>query len=101
MKIHAKTTLVVRRERDALRRYVHIGTGNYHATTARMYEDVGLFTADPDVAADVAGPGLRARSPLPRRPRRRRRRRRPLQLRDGLRPPPQVPEAARRAVHAA
>jgi len=54
MKIHAKTTLVVRREGDELRRYVHIGTGNYHATTARMYEDVGLFTADPDIVADVA-----------------------------------------------
>ena len=54
MKIHAKTTLVVRREGDELRRYVHIGTGNYHATTARTYEDVGVFTSDPEIAADIA-----------------------------------------------
>jgi polyphosphate kinase len=54
LKIHAKMTLVVRREEGGLRRYVHIGTGNYNAATARLYEDVGIFTADPDVAADVA-----------------------------------------------
>ena len=54
MKIHAKTTLVIRKEGDGLQRYVHIGTGNYHATTARLYEDLGLFTADPDITADVA-----------------------------------------------
>jgi polyphosphate kinase len=54
MKIHAKMTLVLRREGDELRRYAHIGTGNYHATTARIYEDVGLFTADPEITADIA-----------------------------------------------
>jgi polyphosphate kinase len=54
LKIHAKTTLVIRREGDSLQRYAHIGTGNYHATTARMYEDVGLLTADPDITADIA-----------------------------------------------
>ena len=54
LKIHAKMTLVVRREEDGLRRYVHIGTGNYNAATARLYEDVGLFTADEKIAGDVA-----------------------------------------------
>jgi polyphosphate kinase len=54
MKIHAKTTLVVRREAGMLRRYVHLGTGNYNNVTARTYEDFGLFTADEEIAADVA-----------------------------------------------
>ena len=53
MKIHAKLCLVVRREPDGVRRYVHIGTGNYNPSTAKMYTDMGLFTANPDICADV------------------------------------------------
>src|SRR5262249_28476331 len=51
LKIHAKTTLVVRREGDDLVRYVHVGTGNYHSATAQTYEDFGLFTADQEIGA--------------------------------------------------
>ncbi len=54
LKIHAKMTLVIRREQGGLRRYVHVGTGNYNASTARIYEDIGLFTADEEFSADVA-----------------------------------------------
>ncbi len=54
LKIHAKGTLVVRREEDGLRRYAHIGTGNYNAVTARVYEDFSLFTADEEITADLA-----------------------------------------------
>jgi polyphosphate kinase len=53
-KVHAKLCLLVRRERDGLRRYAHIGSGNYHASNASTYEDLSLFTADDDITADVA-----------------------------------------------
>ncbi|MDX1390123.1 MAG: polyphosphate kinase 1, partial [Acidobacteriota bacterium] len=52
-KTHAKTALVVRRVNGAVRRYVHIGTGNYNAATARFYTDLGLMSADPDLGADL------------------------------------------------
>ncbi|MFC3551190.1 polyphosphate kinase 1 [Lysobacter cavernae] len=52
-KTHAKMLLIVRREGRKLRRYVHLGTGNYHSGTARVYTDFGLLTADPDIGADV------------------------------------------------
>ena len=54
LKTHAKALLVVRRELDGVRHYVHVGTGNYDAVTARTYEDFGLFTTDPAITADVA-----------------------------------------------
>ncbi|MEY2756188.1 MAG: polyphosphate kinase, partial [Actinomycetota bacterium] len=53
LKTHAKCTLVVRQDDDGLRRYCHIGTGNYNSKTARLYEDVGFLTCDPRVGADV------------------------------------------------
>ena len=53
MKIHAKLCLVVRREAEGVSRYVHIGTGNYNPSTAKIYADMGLLTADPDICADV------------------------------------------------
>ncbi len=53
LKTHCKTCLVVRREGSTIKRYCHIGTGNYNPKTARLYEDVGLLTAAPDVGADL------------------------------------------------
>ncbi len=52
-KTHAKLMLIVRREEGKMRRYVHLGTGNYHASNAKVYTDYGLFSADPDISEDV------------------------------------------------
>ncbi|MGR3898654.1 polyphosphate kinase 1 [Psychrobacter sp. 1176_08] len=52
-KTHAKLMLIVRREDDRIRRYVHLGTGNYHAANAKVYTDYGLFSADPDISEDI------------------------------------------------
>jgi polyphosphate kinase len=54
LKTHCKALLVVRREADGLRRYVHLSTGNYNAATSRIYEDIGIITANEDIAADVS-----------------------------------------------
>ncbi len=53
LKTHSKCALVVRDDDDGLHRYAHIGTGNYNSRTARVYEDIGLFTADPEIGADL------------------------------------------------
>jgi len=54
LKTHAKSVLIVRREGDGVRHYVHVGTGNYHPQTARLYTDFGLLTCDEQIGADVA-----------------------------------------------
>jgi len=54
LKVHAKLCMVVRREKDGIRRYMHIGTGNYNATTSRVYTDLGLLTCDKQIGEDVA-----------------------------------------------
>jgi polyphosphate kinase len=53
LKVHTKTMLVVRDEGEVMRRYCHVGTGNYNPRTARLYEDIGLLTADPEIGADL------------------------------------------------
>jgi polyphosphate kinase len=53
LKTHSKTVLVIRKEADGIRRYAHIGSGNYNSQTARVYTDLGLFTADPSIGADL------------------------------------------------
>jgi polyphosphate kinase len=53
LKVHTKTALVVRDEADGVRRYCHVGTGNYNPKTARLYEDLGLLTCDADIGADL------------------------------------------------
>jgi len=54
LKTHAKMTLVVRKESDGLKRYVHLSTGNYNVATAKLYTDIGMFTDDEDICADVS-----------------------------------------------
>ena len=53
LKTHCKVTMVVRKEGEGIRRYLHLGTGNYNAVTSRIYEDFGIFTCDDDMAADI------------------------------------------------
>jgi polyphosphate kinase len=53
-KIHTKVCLVIRDEPDGIRRYCHIGTGNYNPRTARLYEDIGILTAEPQIGSDVS-----------------------------------------------
>jgi polyphosphate kinase len=77
LKTHAKVLLVVRQEEDRIRRYCHVGTGNYNPKTANSYEDLGILSADP---------------------RSRRRPHRPLQPPHRVQPPGLLPEAPRRAV---
>jgi polyphosphate kinase len=54
LKTHAKLSMVVRRDPDGLRRYVHMSSGNYNVATSRIYTDIGLFTTDPEIGADVS-----------------------------------------------
>jgi polyphosphate kinase len=83
LKTHCKLSLVVRQEGEHLRRYAHVGTGNYHPKTARVYEDLGLLTADQQVGADLSDLFNRL-SGYSRRADYRRLLVAPLSLRDGL-----------------
>lgn len=67
LKTHVKLALVVREEKGQIRQYAHIGTGNYHSGTARIYEDLGILTANPEVCAEVAAVfnGLTGTTPYP------------------------------------
>ena len=53
LKVHSKVALVVRKEGDSIQRFVHLATGNYNAVTAHLYTDIGLFTTDEEIGADV------------------------------------------------
>lgn len=53
LKVHSKVALIIRKEGDEIRRYIHLGTGNYNSVTAHLYTDIGLFTADEDIGADA------------------------------------------------
>ncbi|NIN33880.1 MAG: RNA degradosome polyphosphate kinase, partial [Gammaproteobacteria bacterium] len=54
LKTHVKLGMVVREEEDGIRRYVHVATGNYHTGTARLYDDLGILSCDPELSANVA-----------------------------------------------
>ena len=82
-KTHAKLLMVVRREEQGLRRYCHLGTGNYHPRTARTYTDYGLFTCDPQIGADVHELFLQLTS-LTRTPQLRQLLQSPFTLHDGI-----------------
>ena len=53
LKTHCKITMVVRKEGEGIRRYLHLATGNYNAVTSRIYEDIGIFTCDEEMGADA------------------------------------------------
>jgi polyphosphate kinase len=94
-KTHAKLALVVRREAEGIRRYCHLGTGNYHSRTARGYTDYGLFTCDPEIGQDVHEIFLQLTS-LTRTPRLSRLLQSPFELHAAM-----VEKLDREAVHAA